>query len=207
MALGLIGRKIGMAQVFSVEGEAIPVTVIEAGPCTVVRKKTAGKDGYTALQLGGSEIKESKLSLPLRGQYKKAGVNPSTLLKEFRVDDVAAFEVGQKITVDLFSVGEKVVVTGRSKGRGFGGVVKRWGFHGGKGTHGSMFHRAPGSIGASADPSRVFKGKKLPGHYGNARSSVRNVSIVDIKADQNLLLLKGAVPGAKRGIVLIKKLK
>jgi large subunit ribosomal protein L3 len=206
MTLGLIGRKVGMTQIFSEEGEGIPVTVIEAGPCTVVTKKTPGTDGYSALQLGFGNKRESKVSLPVKGTYKKAGLAPGAFLREFRVDDVASFEVGQKVTVELFSVGEKVAVTGRSKGRGFAGVVKRWGFHGGKNTHGSMFHRAPGSIGASADPSRVLKGKKLPGHYGNAKTTVRNLRIVDIKPEQNLVLIRGAIPGGSRGIVLIKKL-
>jgi len=207
MTIGLIGRKIGMTQIFLGEGELVPVTVIEAGPCAVVTKKTIEKHGYNALQLGFGSKKESRVSLPVKGQFKKLGIPPCKLLKEFRVDDMGTFEAGQKITVDVFSVGEKVTVTGRSKGRGFAGVVKRWGFRGGKATHGSMFHRAPGSIGASADPSRVFKGKKLPGHYGSARITVRNLKIVDIKPEQNLLLVEGSVPGGKRGIVLVKKLK
>ena len=205
MAIGLIGRKIGMTQVFSEEGEVLPVTVIEAGPCFVITKKTIEKHGYNAIQLGFGSQKESRVSLPLLGQFKKANVPPCRILKEFRLDDVQSFEIGQKLTLDLFSIGEKVTITGRSKGRGFAGVVKRWGFRGGRSSHGSMFHRAPGSIGSSADPSRVFKGKKLPGHYGNAKVTVRNLEIVDIKVEENLLVVKGSVPGGKRGVVIVKK--
>ncbi len=205
MAIGLIGRKIGMTQVFSEEGEVLPVTVIEAGPCFVITKKTVEKHGYNAIQLGFGSQKESRVSLPLLGQFKKANVPPCRILKEFRLDDVQSFEIGQKLTLDLFSIGEKVTITGRSKGRGFAGVVKRWGFRGGRSSHGSMFHRAPGSIGSSADPSRVFKGKKLPGHYGNAKVTVRNLEIVDIKVEENLLVVKGSVPGGKRGVVIVKK--
>ena len=207
MTIGLIGKKMGMTQIFSAEGEVFPVTVIEAGPCILMAKKTVERHGYNALQLGFGSQKESRVSLPLKGQFKKADIHPCRILREFRIDDVQPFEIGQKITLDVFSVGEKVTITGHSKGRGFAGVVKRWGFHGGRRTHGSMFHRAPGSIGASADPSRVFKGKKLPGHYGNTKVTVRNLKILDIKPEQNLLLVKGSVPGGKRGIVFVKKLK
>ena len=207
MMLGLIGRKIGMTQVFSEDGEVFPVTVIEAGPCTVVNKKTDEKHGYKAIQVGFGSQKESRVLLPLLGQFKKASIPLCRVLKEFRVDELGGYEVGQKLTVEVFSVGEKVSVTGRSKGRGFAGAVKRWGFWGGPGTHGSMFHRAPGSIGASAYPSRVLKGKKLPGHYGDAQITVRNVEIVEIKPEQNLLLVKGGVPGGRQGIILIKKSK
>jgi len=205
MTIGLIGRKIGMTQVFSEEGEAVPVTVIEAGPCTVITKKTVGQHGYNALQVGFGTQKESRISSPLKGHYEKANVSPCRILKEFRTEDVESYEVGQNISLEVFSVGERVSITARSKGRGFAGVIKRWGFHGGRSTHGSMFHRSPGSIGASAYPSRVFKGKKLPGHYGNVNITVRNLQIVDIKPEENLLLVKGGVPGGKRGIVLIKK--
>jgi len=207
MTIGLIGKKMGMTQIFSAEGEVFPVTVIEAGPCILMAKKTVERHGYNALQLGFGSQKESRVSLPLKGQFKKADIHPCRILREFRIDDVQPFEIGQKITLDVFSVGEKVTITGHSKGRGFAGVVKRWGFHGGRRTHGSMFHRAPGSIGASADPSRVFKGKKLPGHYGNTKVTVRNLKILDIKPERNLLLVKGSVPGGKRGIVFVKKLK
>lgn len=205
MALGLIGKKIGMTQVFSEDGEAIPVTVVATGPCTVVTKKTKGKHGYDAIQVGFGSQKESRASLPIRGQFKKAGVALCQVLKEFRVSDVDSYHVGQQLTVDLFKAGEKVSVTARTKGRGFAGVVKRWGFKGGKGTHGSMFHRAPGSIGASADPSRVLKGKRLPGHYGDAQLTVRNLTVIDVRPEENLLLIHGSIPGGKRGVILIKK--
>jgi len=207
MTLGLIGKKIGMTQVFTEEGVVFPVTVIAAGPCTVVTKKTVEKHGYNALQLGFGSQKESRTSLPLRGQFKKAQVALCRTLKEFRVEDIQPFEIGQQVTLDVFSVGEKITVTGISKGRGFSGVMKRWGFHGGRATHGSMFHRGPGSIGASADPARVFKGTKLPGHYGNKNITVHNVEIVDIKPEENLLLVKGSVPGGKQGVVVLKKSK
>jgi large subunit ribosomal protein L3 len=194
-----------MTQVFTEDGEAVPITIIEAGPCTVITKKTLDGQGYNAIQVGFGKRKESRVSLPLRGQFGKAKVPACKYLREFRVDDVAAYEVGQQLTVDIFEVGEKVSVSGRSKGRGFSGVIKRWGFHGGRSTHGSMFHRVPGSIGASATPARVFKGTKLPGHYGNARATVRNLTIVDLKPDENLILVQGNVPGGKNGLVLIKK--
>jgi large subunit ribosomal protein L3 len=157
--------------------------------------------------VGFGNQKESRILLPLLGQFKKVSLPPCRVLKEFRIDDLGAYEVGQKLTVEVFAVGEKVSITGNSKGRGFAGVVKRWGFWGGPGTHGSMFHRAPGSIGASAYPSRVLKGKKLPGHYGNVQITMRNLEIVDIKIEQNLLLVKGSVPGGRRGIILVKKSK
>ena len=196
-----------MTQVFSEEGKVFPVTVIEAGPCTVVTKKTAAKHGYNALQLGFGSQEESRMSLPLRGQFKKANVAPCRTLKEFRGDDVQPFEIGQQVTLDMFSIGEKVTITGHSKGRGFSGVVKRWGFHGGRGTHGSMFHRAPGSMGASATPSKIIKGKKLPGRHGNRRVTVRNLEVVDIRPEQDLMIVKGAVPGSKNGLLVVQKPK
>jgi large subunit ribosomal protein L3 len=205
MALGLIGQKIGMTQVFTEEGEAVPVTIIEAGPCTVITKKSQDKHGYNALQVGFGTQKESRMSKPELGQFKKANVPPAKTLREFRVEDIESYEVGQALTVEMFEVGEKINVTGRSKGRGFAGVIKRHGFHGGRKTHGSMFHRIPGSIGASATPARVYKGTKLPGHYGDARTTLKNVTIVDLKPDQNLLLVRGSIPGGKNGFVVIKK--
>jgi len=204
MVLGLIGKKIGMTQIFSKDGETIPVTVIKAGPCTVIQKKSKDKDGYNALQLGFEEKKWSRVNKPLQGHFKKAGQRAFYHLKEFKVDNIDKYQLGQEITLEIFKVGGKVKVTGKSKGRGFAGVIKRWGFSGGPASHGSMFHRAPGSIGSSAFPSRVFKGKKLPGHYGNKTVTVRNLEIVDIKPEDNLLLLKGAVPGARNSIVIIQ---
>lgn len=206
MSLGLIGLKVGMSQVFSDVGEVLPVTVIKTGPCVVVTKKTVEHHGYNAIQVGFGPQKESRLSLPVRGQYRKAEVPCCRILKEFRVDDIDAYSIGQQITCEVFAVGEKVAVAGRSKGKGFSGVVKRWGFRGGRATHGSMFHRAPGSIGASADPSRVWKGTRLPGHQGDAQVTVRNLEVVEVKPEENLLLVKGSVPGGKKGLVVIKKL-
>nr|MBP7323206.1 50S ribosomal protein L3 [Deltaproteobacteria bacterium] len=205
MALGLIGQKVGMTHVFTPDGEAIAVTIIAAGPCTVVTTKNKDKHGYEAIQVGFGTQKESRIPLPVRGQFKKANVAPCRVLKEFRVDDAGSYEVGQQLTVDLFKAGEKVSISSRTKGRGFTGVVKRHGFKGGAGGHGSMFHRAPGSIGASADPSRVLKGKRLPGHYGDDRLTIRNMTIIDVNAEENLLLVKGSVPGGKRSMVLVKK--
>lgn len=203
MNKGLIGRKLGMTQVFSLDG-AVPVTAIEAGPCTVIQKKDKEKDGYEALQLGFGRKKAKNVTKPLQGHFKKADRGVFQVLREFRLDSVEEYEVGKELTVDLFEVGEFVDIVGVSKGRGFAGGVKRHGFGGGRMTHGSMFHRAPGSIGASADPSRVMKGKKLPGHMGNRRVTVQNVQVFGVRPEKNLLLIKGAVPGSANGILLIK---
>jgi large subunit ribosomal protein L3 len=205
VSLGLIGRKLGVSQVFADSGEVIPVTVIEAGPCVVVQKKTQNKDGYNALQVGFLEREEKKTNRPLKGHFAKAGTKAFAVLKEFTLPDVEGYQSGQEIKVDIFSAGELVDVIGTSKGKGFAGGVKRWGFRGGPATHGSMFHRAPGSVGASAYPSRVLKGKRLPGHLGNAQVTVKNLQVVDVRSERNLILIKGAVPGARRSIVLIKK--
>ena len=205
MSLGLIGRKLGVSQVFADSGEVIPVTVIEAGPCVVVQKKTQNKDGYNALQVGFLEREEKKTNRPLKGHFAKAGTKAFVVLKEFTLPDVEGYQSGQEIKVDIFLAGELVDVIGTSKGKGFAGGVKRWGFRGGPATHGSMFHRAPGSVGASAYPSRVLKGKRLPGHLGNAQVTAKNLQVVDVRSERNLILIKGAVPGARRSIVLIKK--
>ncbi|HUT85153.1 MAG TPA: 50S ribosomal protein L3 [Thermodesulfobacteriota bacterium] len=205
MSLGLIGRKLGVSQVFADSGEVIPVTVIEAGPCVVVQKKTQDKDGYNALQVGFLEREEKKTNRPLKGHFAKEGTKAFAVLKEFTLPDVEGYQSGQEIKVDIFSAGELVDVIGTSKGKGFAGGVKRWGFRGGPATHGSMFHRAPGSVGASAYPSRVLKGKRLPGHLGNAQVTAKNLQVVDVRSERNLILIKGAVPGARRSIVLIKK--
>lgn len=205
MSLGLIGRKLGVSQVFADSGEVIPVTVIEAGPCVVVQKKTHDRDGYNALQVGFLEREEKKTNRPLKGHFAKVGTKAFAVLKEFTLPDVEGYQSGQEIKVDIFSAGELVDVIGTSKGKGFAGGVKRWGFRGGPATHGSMFHRAPGSVGASAYPSRVLKGKRLPGHLGNAQVTVKNLQVVDVRSERNLILIKGAVPGARRSIVLIKK--
>ena len=205
MLKGLIGKKIGMTRLFLEEGRAVAVTVLQVGPCTVVQVKSPDKEKYSALQLGFGEKKASRVSKPLAGHFAKAGAEPQAVLKEFKVADTAEFEVGQQITAEIFARGEKVNVTGRTKGRGFSGVVKRHGFGGGRKTHGCTTHDAPGSIGMSADPSRVLRGKRMPGRYGYARSQARNLQVVDVRPEDNLVLVKGAVPGAKGGIVFIEK--
>lgn len=206
MVEGLIGKKIGMSQGFDQEGNVVPVTVIKAGPCTVIQKKTKDKDGYSALQLGLIEEKGiKKPTKPLLGHLKKSRVSPTKILREFSFDEQGDVKEGDQFFVDIFKEGEKVNVIGKSKGKGFAGVVKRWGFRGGKASHGSMFHRAPGSIGASAFPSRVFKGKKLPGHMGQQRVTVKKLTVIQADKENNLLVIKGAVPGANGSYLLIKK--
>ncbi|VAW35240.1 LSU ribosomal protein L3p (L3e) [hydrothermal vent metagenome] len=202
--MGILGRKIGMTRVFNEEGRAIPVTVIEAGPCTVLQKKTADQEGYNAIQVGFLEKKASRLNKPEVGHVKRSGGKGFYHVREFRVADPAAYELGQQIALaEIVNIGDKVHISGKSKGKGFQGVVRRYGFAGGKATHGSMFHRAPGSIGCSASPSRVFKGKKLPGRMGNFLKTQKNLTVVDIRNDDNLLLVEGAVPGSRNGLVTI----
>jgi len=196
-----------MTQIFSGDGEAIPITVIEAGPCSVVQIKNKEKDGYNTLQLGFLPKKMNKTNKPLTGHFKKGNTGAFYFLKEFEVDDTNTHQVGQEINLEIFQVGQKVTVTGISKGKGFSGMMKRWGFGGGPASHGSNFHRAPGSIGCSAYPSRVFKGKKLPGHQGSATVTVANLEIVDRQVEKNLLFIKGAIPGGKNGMLLIKPSK
>lgn len=206
MVEGLIGKKIGMTQQFDESGSAIPVTVIRVGPCAVIQRKTEKKDGYSALQLGFIEEKPRKRpNKAQEGHFGKASLPPTKILREFLYETNDEVIEGDQFFVDIFEIGEKVDVVGTSKGKGFAGVVKRWGFHGGKGSHGSMFHRAPGSIGCSADPSRVFKGRKLPGQMGDERVTVKNLSVIETDKEHNLLLVKGAVPGAKGDYLLIKK--
>jgi len=206
MVEGLIGKKIGMTRTFDENGNIVPVTVIKAGPCTVIQKKSKEKDGYSALQLGFVEEKGLKRpTKPQLGHFEKSGLPPTKILREFRFDEQGEIKEGDQFFVDIFEVGEKIHIVGTSKGKGFAGVVKRWGFHGGKASHGSMFHRRPGSVGASAYPSRVVKGKKLPGHMGNERVTVRNLTVIQADKDNNLLVVKGAIPGATGGYLLIKK--
>jgi large subunit ribosomal protein L3 len=206
MVEGLIGKKIGITQSFDEEGNAFPVTIIQAGPCTVFQKKNKKRDGYSSLQLGFIEEKGlRKPNKPLSGHCQKAGVSPPRVLREMRYDEQAEVKEGDQFFVDIFVPGEKVHVTGQSKGKGFAGVVKRWKFRGGKASHGSMFHRAPGSIGASAYPSRVIKGRRMPGHMGDQKVTARNLLVVKTDKEKNLLVLKGPVPGAKGGYLLIKK--
>jgi len=204
MTKGLIGKKLGMTQIFSDEGVSVPVTVIEVEPSVVVQKKTAKTDGYDALQLGYGRIKQRNVTKALQGHLKKADKGLFRVLREFSMDPDGC-EVGHELKAGMFAPGDYVDVVGTTKGKGFTGVIKRHGFHGGRATHGSMFHRAPGSIGASADPSRVFKGTKLPGHMGSARKTVQNLLVWAVRPDMNVILVRGAVPGSKNGYVLIKQ--
>ncbi len=204
--LGLIGKKMGMTTIFARDGSKVPVTVLKVGPCPVIQIKKYEKDGYEALQLGFEPIKEKKVSKPQKGHQIKAGKGFYRHLKEFRTDGVDKYQVGQELGVDLFNVGEKVKITGRSKGRGFAGVMKRWNFGGSPDSHGHhKVHRATGSIGQCADPSRVFKGKRMPGHMGNVQHTYKNVEILDVRKEEGLILVKGQVPGAKNSIVYIRK--
>ena len=203
--IGLIGKKIGMTQLFSEKGEAIPVTVIEAGPCTVTDVRTAELNGYSAIQLGFGSNKESRYTRPVLGQFKKRNLPPSRFLKEFRVPDLAGIEVGQKLTVSMFEKGQHVDIQGVTKGRGFQGVVKRHGFVSGHASHGPTFGKQPGSIGASAYPSRVIKGKRLPGRMGGVFLTQKNLEIVAVDTEQNVVMVRGAVPGPTNGLVIVKK--
>ena len=204
MKKGIIGQKIGMTQIFDEKGHVIPVTVIEAGPCVVAQKKTAENDGYDAVQLGFMDVKEKHLTKAELGHFKKVGVSPKRHLKEFRLDDCSAYEVGTEVTVETFAAGEKVDITGITKGRGFTGCVKRWGHHILRMTHGTgPIHRQPGSMGV-IDPARIFKNKKMPGQYGNEQVTILNLVAVKIDAEKNLIAVKGAVPGSKGGIVFIR---
>ena len=207
MCKGLIGKKLGMTALFTSDGEYIPVTVVQVGPCVVTQIKAMSSDGYNAIQLGFGERKRSHINKPMQGHLKKSGAGYFEFLREVPVDDPGEYKLGQTIGLDLFTIGERIDVTGTTKGRGFSGVIKRHGFHGGKKTHGSRSHRIPGSIGCSAWPAKVIRGKKMPGQYGNTRKTVRNLEIIDIRPEQNLMLIKGAVPGAGNGLVEVKKLK
>jgi large subunit ribosomal protein L3 len=203
--LGIIGRKIGMTQIFLEDGSVVPATIVEVGPCRVIQKKTKERDGYNALQLGFLPKNERRLNKPLLGHFKKAAVNPYSLLKEFRVEDVAGYELGQEVTLGLFKPGDVVDVTGLSKGKGFTGVIKRHGFHGANASRGTHeYFRHGGSVGSAAYPAHTFKGMKMPGHKGNQRVTLQNIKIVEVKEDQNLILLRGGIPGARNGWVLIR---
>ena len=206
MSKGIIGKKLGMTQVFADDGATVGVTVVEVEPSVIVQVKTKDKDGYDAIQLGYGRIKQKNVTKPLQGHFSKANKGFFRKLKEFQAES-ENYEAGQEITADIFQVGDFVDVVGTSKGKGFAGVVKRHGFAGGKATHGSMHHRAPGSIGASADPARVFKGTKMGGQMGNVRKTIQNLQVWQVRPDRNLLLLKGSVPGSENGFVLIKKAK
>jgi large subunit ribosomal protein L3 len=200
---GIVGKKIGMTRIFNDKGESIPVTVIEAGPCPVVQVKTRDKHGYDAVQVGFDLLKKKAVNRPLRGHFEKAGVEPTRLLKEMRVDDATAFEIGSEVKADTFKVGERVSVTGFSKGKGFQGVVKRWGFSGGGDSHGSKSHRKPGSIGQCATPAKVWKNRKMAGQTGNRRVTVKNLEVVQVDADNNMIAVRGAVPGHMSSYVIV----
>lgn len=193
-----------MTQIFDQNGKVVPVTVVEAGPCVVVQKKTVEKDGYEAIQVGFGDVREKLVNKPAKGHFAKAGVALKRRLKEFRLEDVAAYEVGQEIKADLFQAGEKVDVSGTSKGKGFQGTIKRWNGHRGPMTHGSKFHRSVGSMGASSDPSRTFKNKKMPGHMGAEKTTVLNLEVVKVMPEKNLILIKGGIPGPNKGTVVIR---
>jgi large subunit ribosomal protein L3 len=204
MKKGLIGKKLGMTQIFDEEGRRIPVTVVEAGPCVVIQKKTVAKDGYNAIQVGFAASDAARAERPLVGHCKTAGQGTFRHLRELRVEDVDLYSVGDTLKADMFAAGDIVDITGTSIGKGYQGVVKRWGFKGGRSTHGSRFHRAPGSIGCSATPARVFKNKKMPGQMGNERVTIQRLKVARVDASENLLLIKGAIPGSENGLVLIK---
>lgn len=204
--MGLLGKKVGMTRVFTETGAAVPVTVIQAGPCVVLQKKTVAKEGYSAIQVGFGPRSEARLNKAEAGHVKAAGKGGFEFVREFRVSDPEAYQLGQEISVgDLLNIGDLVDIRGKSKGRGFQGVVKRYGFKGGRATHGSMFHRAPGAIGCSAWPSRVIKGKKMPGQMGDKYITKKNCTIVDIRPESNVIVLKGGVPGSSQGVLQIFK--
>ena len=204
---GLIGKKIGMTQVFSADGSVVPVTVIRTGPCVVVQKKETGRDGYSAVQIGFGNKKNQRVNKPEQGHMVKAGKGAFQVLREFRLQDVGQYEVGQEIkATDIFKAGDRIDVSGTSKGRGFAGVIKRWSFSGFPASHGTHeYFRHGGAIGNRSYPGRVFKGKKMAGHWGNEKVSVQNLEVVGIRPEENLILVKGAIPGAKRGILIIRR--
>lgn len=204
MKKAILGTKIGMTQIFDELGKVIPVTVILAGPCTVVQKKTVETDGYEAIQVGYGDVKDKQVNKPLKGHFAKADTANKKYLRELRLEDISAFEVGSEIKADIFEAGEKIDVTGISKGKGFAGPMKRWGLHRGPMTHGSGYHRGSGSMGACSAPGRVMKGKKLPGHMGVKKVTVQNLEVVKVVADENIILVKGAVPGNKGGLVTVR---
>ena len=204
MKKAILGTKIGMTQIFGEGGKVIPVTAILAGPCTVVQKKTVETDGYNAVQVGYGEIKENKVNKPLKGHFAKANTANKRYLREFRLEDTDGLNVGDEIKVDVFEAGEKVDVSGISKGHGFAGPMKRWNLHRGPMSHGSHSQRVSGSMGMCSYPGRVFKGKKLPGHFGVDKVTIQNLEVVKVDAEQNLILVKGAVPGVKGGLITIR---
>ena len=204
MKKAIIGKKIGMTQIFDEKGNVVPVTVIEAGPCVVAQVKTIETDGYNAIQLGYGEVKTKHINKPEAGHFAKSKLENKKHLREFRLEDISNFKVGDEVKADVFAVGEKVDIQGTSKGKGFQGVIKRHGQHRGPMGHGSMYHRRPGSMGPTSTPGRVFKGKKLPGHMGSVTVTIQNLDVVAVDMDKNVILVKGSVPGAKGAILKIK---
>ena len=204
MKKGIIGKKLGMTQIFDEKGNVVPVTVIEAWPCVVAQVKTVETDGYNAIQLGYGEVKAKHINKPEAGHFAKSKLENKKHLREFRLEDISNFKVGDEVKADVFAVGEKVDIQGTSKGKGFQGVIKRHGQHRGPMGHGSMYHRRPGSMGATSTPGRVFKGKKLPGHMGSVTVTIQNLDVVAVDMDKNVILVKGSVPGAKGAILKIK---
>lgn len=206
MVRKLIGKKLGMTRYFMEEGRSVPVTLVKTGPCVVVQKKTVDRDGYEAIQVGFDvQEKEHRVSKPLRGHFTKSGAKFYRHLRELRVDKADEFEIGQEIKADIFSIGEIVSVSGNTKGRGFAGVFKRWGFSGGKDTHGTRSHRVPGSIGSNTTPGRVFKGKKMPGRLGFERRTIKNLIVVDVRPEMDVIAIRGAIPGSRNTILEITK--
>ena len=203
MSKGILGKKIGMTQIFTPEGRVVPVTVIEAGPCPVVQKKTVATDGYNAIQIGFSFLRESLSNKPRKGHFQKASLKPMRYVREFRISDVESYEIGQEVKVDLFTEGDKIDVVGTSKGKGFAGMIKRHNASRGPMAHGSKYHRRTGSLGAKG-PARVFKGRKLPGRMGGERVTIQNLEVVRVDADKNLILIRGSVPGANKSLLILK---
>ena len=199
-----MGKKLGMTQIFDENRRVVPVTVVEAGPCVVIQIKTVENDGYNAIKVGYGDIREKLVNKPMQGQFKKAGSPLKRFTKEFRLEDVSAYTVGQEFTVDIFTAGEKIDVSGISKGKGFQGVIKRWNASRGPMSHGSKFHRAVGSMGASSDPSKTFKNKHMPGNMGNVKRTVINLEVVKVMPEKNIILIKGGIPGPNKGTVVIR---
>ncbi|WP_368489095.1 50S ribosomal protein L3 [Clostridium sp. BJN0013] len=204
MKKAILGKKLGMTQIFNENGRVVPVTVIEAGPCVVVQKKTEEKDGYKSIQIGFGDIREKLVNKPLKGHFAKSEVSLKRFLKEFKVDNIGEYEIGQEIKADVFSEGDRIDVSGISKGKGFQGVIRRWNAQRGPMSHGSKFHRAVGSMGASSDPSRTFRNKKMPGHMGNKNTTVLNLQIAKVIPEKNIILIKGGVPGPNKSFVSIR---
>jgi len=204
MKKAIMGKKLGMTQIFDENRKVVPVTVVEAGPCVVLQKKTKENDGYESIKVAFGDIRENLVTKPKKGEFTKAGVAVKRHIKEFRLEDISSYEVGTEIKADIFAAGDKIDVSGVSKGKGFQGVIKRWNFHRGPMSHGSKFHRAVGSMGASSDPSRTFKNKRMPGHMGNVNTTVLNLEVVRVIPEKNVILIKGGIPGPNKGLVVIR---